>query len=899
MAEFSVNLGGGLYMDSNGVLSHGPVPGKPVYGTPGGGLPVNFDTLAKTFSGLAKALPNKDDPKSREKFDKVLNAIGMLASDKENLINALQAIGAVASVIGSVVPIVGAAFAVLTLLLGLFKDGPSPLEVLINRRFDDLARQIKALETQITQRDLRGQRSVISAALTAFANYVYELKNTPPDPSALLLRQQDMRNQANSAGIAVRNLLDASTWLASFSPNEYNAVWPFLQGRLHTFPRTGAPVRALMPAPGANVFDHSLMVPLSTFAVTAYLTVLRGLAPEFRSTREHREDLWDFAAALEVLTENMRAEGLARTLYTPADFQHGAAGGIPWGIGPEEVTDLSFFGIPPFLKSGSTRFTVGAMDLRVYNDTYFTPGFSAGLIQLPGDQYAKQGLLNVRWIPPAKLESYQEPIARLGWEPPNQPPPTQTRYRITNAEECAVAANAQAELDYADLLYSSGYLNLVHLIAVLRNEATDPSTSQTVRADAWLQRKPGTAVAVTVDSEPILMTGIVSSPAQQEAQEYKAAVFFTTQPLGRDRKLNYKVWLRTLSASFSTGGPRWSEQDYGIFHQTDYIDDAAHPGCKTLVTSTGLPLDQLMIAEGTSLATPRNARGTAALQAVTHDWWVPVKPLVQPTDRIGATELISLRGLGWESSGASATTIGPAPVPAGPQPAPLPVLHLLRDDISLYDQVSYTDLLGWIDSVEPATGQHRKAGQNLIHLDYTLHWEADRMTVTLRNHPGERNYVVYVVVEETLGSGQVLHTAQRIPVIGQLTYVPQAFFDKEAAAIALLNKTMRDFANHYAVSVGEVPGRPPNPGDPFRLLGLAYEQIAADPVLREFALSDFSSLESLERFAAQAAHHPPAATILRRSLKQARIPESTIESVLRTAQNKSGPVLRPSPESRG
>jgi hypothetical protein len=889
MAEFSVNLGGGLYMDSSGVLSHGPVPGKPVYGTPGGGLPVNFDTLAKTFSGLAKALPDEDDPKSREKFDKVLDAIGMLASDKDNLINALQAIGAVASVIGSVVPIVGAALAVLTLLLGLFKDGPSPLEVLINRRFDDLARQIKALETQITQRDLRGQRSLISAAIAAFANYVYELKNTPPDASVLLLRQQDMRTQVDSAGIAVRNLLDASTWLASFSPNEYNAVWPFLQSWLHTFPRAGTPVRALMPAPGANVFDHSLMVPLSTFAVTAYLAVLRGLAPEFRSTREHREDLWDFARFLEVLVENMRAEGLSRTLYTNADFQHGAGGGIPWGIGPEEVIDLSAVGIPPFLKPGSTRFSVGAMDLRVYNDTYFTPGFRAGSIQLPGDQYAKQGLLNVRWIPPAKLESYQEPIASLGWEPPNQPAPTHTRYRITNPEECATAANVQAELDYADLLYSSGYLNLVHLVAVLRNEATDPSSSQTVRADALLQRKPGTAVPVTVESEPILMTGVISSPAQQEPQEYKATVFLTTQPLGRDRKLNYKVWLRTLYVSFSHSGTRWNEQDYGVFHQTDYVDDAAHPGCKTLVTSTGLPLDQLMISEGTSIASPRNTSGTAALKAITHDWWVPMKLSGRPiVDSIGAKNLVSLRSLGWESSTSSATPAAPASLPSGPQPSPSPALHLLGDDISLHNQVSFSDLLGWIDSVEPATGQHRQAAQNLIHLDYTLDWEADQMTVTLRNHPADRNYVVYVVVEETLGSGQVLHTAQRIPVIGQLTYVPQTFFDQEAAAIALLNKTMRDFANHYAHSVGDVPGRPQPPGDPVSgLLGLSHEQIATDPVLREFALSDFTSLESLERFAAQAAYHPLAATILRQSLKEARIPESTIESVLQTGQARS------------
>jgi hypothetical protein len=859
MAEFSVDLGNGLYMDSSGVLSKGPIPGKPIYATPGGGFPVKLDTFEKAFNGLAKALPDKNDPKSRDKFDDILIAIEMAAEDKEHLIDALQAVGAVASVVGSVIPVLGAALAVLTLLLGLFKEGPSALELLITKRFDDLARQLKSLEIQIQQRDLRDQRIKISAAMDALANYVFELKNTPPEAAVLVLRQQEMRSQLKDAGDAVRILLDSGTWLASFSQNEYSAVWPWLQSKLHTFPRDGAPLPALMPAQGANRFNHALMVPLGLFAVTSYLTVLRGLAPEFRSTRENREDLWAFARDLQTLAENMRAEGLARTVYTASDFQDGAGHEFPFGIAAEEVIDLSAVGVRPFLKPNSTRFAVGAMDLCVYNDSYFTPGFSAGSIQFAGDQYAKQGLLNVRWGPPAILESYQisQPAGATGFT-------TQTLYRITNPEDCAIAANAQAELDYANLLYSSGYLNLVHLIAVLRNEATDPTTSQTVSANAWLRRKPGTALPVTVHSEPILLTGVVSSPAEQEPQHYKAIVELTTQPLGRDRTLHYKVWLRTLAIGFSGGGSRWSEQDYGTFYQTDYINDADHPGCVTLVTSAGQPIGQFQIADGPSPAQPHNVSGKAVLQAITHDWWVPVKP--SSVIKFKGKDSAALRALGWEAGGSTST------------PNPPSTFTLLRDHIPESAQIAIDEFASWIDAVEPATGQHRMAAQNEIHIDYTLEWAGDRMTVSLHNDPTDRNYVVYLVVEETLGSGQVLHTAQRIPVIGQLTFVPQTYFDEEAAALNRLGKTMSDFASRYVRSVSQVRGSSGPPG-PDPLFGLTHEQIAADPVLREYQLGGLTTRESQERLAIQAAQHLPAAAVLRQSLKEAGIPAFSVHAL--------------------
>jgi hypothetical protein len=154
------------------------------------------------------------------------------------------------------------------------------------------------------------------------------------------------------------------------------------------------------------------------------------------------------------------------------------------------------------------------------------------------------------------------------------------------------------------------------------------------------------------------------------------------------------------------------------------------------------------------------------------------------------------------------------------------------------------------------------------------------MTVSLHNDPTDRNYVIYVVVEETLGSAQVLHTVQRIPVIGQLTFVPQTYFDEEAAALNRLGKTMSDFASRYARSVSQVSGPPGPPGSP--LFGLTHEQIAGDPVLREYQLGGLTTRESLERLAAQAAQHQPAAAILRQSLKEAGIPASSVHALLKS-----------------
>jgi hypothetical protein len=881
--QFSVHLGGGLYMDSNGVLSHGPEPGKPVYPAPGG-FPVNPDAFATAFQGMAKALPDKDDPKSRVKFDKILDGIGMALEDKENLIAVLQGVGKVASFIGTVVPVVGAVLAVLTALLGLFK-GPTALELLIIRRFDELETKVDALETQISQRDLRNQRSIISAALAALANFVRELENSPPDEAQLLLRRQEVRDKVSETGIVVRNLLHTSTWLASFDRREYEMVWPWIQHRLFTFPSSGAPQRALLPEQNTNVFDHRLMVPLVIFGVTGFLSVLRASAPEFRSTGENRDDLWDFAPqleGLEGLVQNMRREGLARTVYTADDFQRGLGFGLP----PDEVIDLEIPGVSAVLAPGNTRWAVGALDLRSHDDAYFTPGFTASTIQHPGPEFAKQGLLNVRWIPPAKLESYEETITNLGWEPANQPPRKQRRYRITNPEECASAANFQAQQDYADLLYSSGYLNLVHLLATVRNEATDPDRSQTVRSWAWLRGKPGASVAVQVESEPILFTGAIMSPAERRQQQYKATTFFTTQPLFRDRQLKYRVYLRTLKPSPSSTR---SPDDYRKYYQVGYTDDPEHPGFKKLFTRTdiGQALDSFLIpVQGTtSIPQTREVNGTAKFEASTFDWWIPVKPpSVKPLGGVeirsaSTTSKASLRAAGWEEAALNVVSPPVLPTREGGVSAPdIPSAAVDRDAIR--DQVRFMDLVGWEEGTEPAEGQARLVEQKEVHLDYALHWKADRLAISLKNNRpvDDRNYIVYVVVEETLSSGAVLHTVERVPITGQLTFVPQSFFDEETAAKEKVTRIFHDFETHYAKSL---PPAPRHKAHELGLRGYDRETIAANPVLRQFELSNFSDHNDFRTLSAVVAQHPPAATILGQILTEVAIPVGDWPDMLR------------------
>jgi hypothetical protein len=410
-------------------------------------------------------------------------------------------------------------------------------------------------------------------------------------------------------------------------------------------------------------------------------------------------------------------------------------------------------------------------------------------------------------------------------------------YIITNLDACVAAANQQSEQDYADLLISSGYMTLVQLNAVLRHAATQPDHSETVSGNTVLLRSPQKWTPATVHSRDtsilFTLTGDIQAQAQRQEQKVKAFVNCTTQAVDRvPPLLQYRVFLRTIGSAVPPS--RWSEPDYTSIQSVSYVADPLNAGFKRLALHTVFDnmLSEKLLIQGTSAPGTRHSEDTLTLQAHTFDWWIPVAP--NPKIRNVASATMTNR-----SSDANQISRLPFGVHASKFAA-------VSSD-SIRNDPSIVAGLGWEDGTQYWQGQHREMSLSSVEVRYKLDWKEDRLHLVVENRPSDRNYVLFLVIEETFGSiepdeipPKVLHTAIPVPINGLLTYVPQSFFDQEKAAADKLKALLSKYVETATPKLGDPVARAMRPGETMTDAG-AERLVAA---LQQF---DPQMLETLVR----------------------------------------------------
>ncbi|HJU17590.1 MAG TPA: hypothetical protein VJ770_14130 [Stellaceae bacterium] len=806
--EFELYLGGGLYLDSQGNVRQGAPPPKsvPVFEAPFH-LPLEPGKLKDAVSGAEKALKDfTQDPDVIAKFARFGYA--------SKLLDALSDVAKVAAAIAPVLTVAAFAYDILK-LFGLFKSGPSGFEAKVTEALKEITDTQRVIFAHVTETHVTQAHDRIKQWVAGVITYYTTLQKTNPSLQDLKDEYNKLDSTQEERSGDVQWLLNDITWRILFARADHSRVWGLMTDLVYTMPDAAGqlPVPAPFPADNQQVFDHRMMTPLALFAAEAYLTGIRAIRPEHRSIGTFREKLLLMADALERCAQQMRTEGLGRTVYSRDHFTMVPA----WNV----IAGRPLTG-PPVISPRCGRWPVGAIDLRRHDDHFFNTFLNDLTMSeaLGKASSGRFGGLDFRWIPPAVLGDYHEP---WGWE-------------ILNPDECAAAANAQSEADYADLLATSGYVELLRVVALLRNEATEPRNSQTVALKRMdLVRDPLPAEVVEVKSGGSGWVKETVGTGRRELQNWAAVLAIGSQPLKRAYPLKYNVVLRTLAAG--------SYEDY---YRTSYAPDPNHAGALELNIDTlaGALLDEFYILKDVespreALALPERQR---RMKAATFDWWIPVAPPFS-LGRSFAETSVDLAAVGFISP-AGNSSAGEAP-PAGASGAGAAVGAEAWLPGGLLSGVGgiHMPFIGWKPGKAELDGERRELKVVPVTVKYRLDWLGGDLRIEIGNFPHDRNYVVYVVLEEFLPrTGKWLHTAIPVPVNGCLTFIPQSFFEEEARAIGEAGRAIAAFYKRQFVDIS-VGRPPPDPKfDPIRpgdladrtqvfALGQALERLGFAPEL--------------------------------------------------------------------
>ncbi|AKQ70383.1 hypothetical protein A176_007295 [Myxococcus hansupus] len=772
--EFELHLGGGLYLDSQGNIRQGAPPPKsvPVFEVPFQ-LPLEPSKLKDTVAKVEKAL------KSVTKDPEVIAMFARFGYASK-LLDVLSAVTKVAAMIAPVLSVAAFAYDILK-LFGLFKSTPSSFEKKVMEAVAEITDTQRVIFAHITETHVTGAHSRISTWVAGVMDYFTSLQNSHPSLQDLKDEYNKLESTQEERSGDVQWLLTDLTWRILFPRADYSRVWGFMSDLVHTMPAAAGqpPVKTPFPANNSLVFDHRLMTPLVLFASEAYLTAIRAIRPEHRVIGTFHNKLLLMADALERCAQQMRSDGLGRTVYAPSHFTRVRASDV--------IPGRPFTGAP-VISPRCSRWPVGALDLRRHSDSYFNTFLNdLSLAETRGNVTSSRfGGLDFRWIPPAVLGEHQEP---WGWE-------------ILNPDECAAAANAQSEADYAELLATSGYVELLRVVALLRNEATEPSSSMTASQKRMsLFRAPLPAESVAIKSGGSGWVKETVGTGKRESQNWGATLALGTQPLNRAYPLKYNIVLRTLVAGAS----------YEDYYRTSYVPEPDRPSALALAIDTvpGVLLDEFYIFK--NVESPREAVGLhdrqRVMTAATFDWWIQVAtPFSLDNDFLETAVELGTLGFIAPVGGGSAGDRLPDGTPG--TGASVGMASWLPGGLPNDVIGTHTPFIGWKPGVAELDGQRREPKVVPVTVKYRIDWLGDDLRMEFRNVPQDRNYVVHVVLEEFLPrTGKWLHTAIPVPINGCLTFIPQRFFEEEAKAVANAGQAIAVFYKRQFVDVAV--GRPP------------------------------------------------------------------------------------------
>jgi hypothetical protein len=263
-------------MDSMGRFIPGPLDGVPNHPAPGGGLPIDPDAVKKALSGIADALPKTGDPKSQQ----ALLELGV----PDEVIQALGKIGELAGTLAKVVPVVGVAVAVAK-MLGILRGGDDAVISAIEKLWARVSALIEAKDEKWTTDEVFQRRETVFRGLNAVTVFEDQLEGGMlADPIALHAQLGAMRVIHQGVSEAATFLMSPTLWQSSLNGDQFKWVWA---PNLFFDPGPGDPgqsMRAYRPPAEQQRFDHRVMAPSVCAVLQTYLTFLKRLVPEYRSS---------------------------------------------------------------------------------------------------------------------------------------------------------------------------------------------------------------------------------------------------------------------------------------------------------------------------------------------------------------------------------------------------------------------------------------------------------------------------------------------------------------------------------------------------------------------------------------------------------------------------------------